>query len=109
MATEGEEVAVELLHVDGEMGSALGAVDQYGHTVFMSDANDFLHRIHHAQDVAHVGDSYQAGVFSEKFAVFVEQQLAVVGHGDGAHAEAVELPGNDVGVVLHRGDDNLWG
>ena len=45
------------------------------------------------------------------YAQFLEQQFAALVHGDdakpGAGLLADHLPGNDVGVMFHRGDDDL--
>ena len=56
-------------------------------------------------------DSYQLRPLVQKPVVLVEQQLARIVHRNHAQARALffaeHLPGHDVGVMLHRGDDDL--
>ena len=111
MTAEDKEVAVEILHVDLEMGRALGAVDHHGNVVGMGDAHDILHGINRTEDVAHVGNAYYLRMFVEQLLKGLQVEESVVGHRDDAQADALagggELPGHDVGVVLHHRDDDL--
>ena len=111
MPTEDKEVAVKVLHVDLEMRRALGAVDHHGNTVGMGDAHDILHRVDRTEDVAHVGNAYNLRMFVEQLLKGLQVEESVVGHRDDAQADAFpgggELPGHDVGVMLHHRDDDL--
>ena len=106
-----KEVGVEVAHVDFEVGSRLRTVDKYGYAVAVGDGNHFLHGIDRTQHVGDVGEGDEAGVLREEVAVEVEIQLSVLidFHHFDADALALleQLPGHDVGVVLHDGEDNL--
>ena len=56
-------------------------------------------------------DGYQLGPGTQKLFVLVEQQLAVIIDGDDAQSGtallAQDLPGDDIGVVLHGGNDDF--
>ena len=84
VTAEGEEVAVHRLHVHGEVGRALRAVHHHGNTVFMGYAYDFVHRIDRTEHVAHVRHAYNLSPVGKQTLVFVEPQLALVGHRDDA-------------------------
>ena len=111
VAAEGEEVAVYLLHIDGDVGCALGAVDHHGHVVGVGDAYHLLYGVDGAQHIADMADADDAGARGEEALILVEEQLAALVDGyDLDHDAALaclELPGHDVGVVLHDGDDDL--
>ena len=57
MAAEGIEVTIQLLDVDGFMGSALCSVHQHGDTMLMSFADDGCNGIDRSQHVADVGNT----------------------------------------------------
>ena len=111
VAAEGEEIAVERLYIDGQMGYALGAIDHDGHTVAMGYADDVGHRIDRTEHIAHVHHTDELGARGEELLIFVQKQLARVAHRDDAQpdvlASLLQLPGHDVGVVLHGAHDDL--
>ena len=111
VAAEDEKVAVERLHVDGEVGHALGAVHQKVGAGIVGDARHFGHGVDGAEDVAHVAAAHQSGAVGEEGVVGVEVKHAAVVHGDDLEDDALplaqQLPRHDVGVVLHRGEDDL--
>ena len=111
VAGEDVEVGVERLHVDGHVGDALGTVHQHGDAVGMGGGYHFAHGVHRAEDVADVRHADEARAVGEEPLVFIQQQLAAVVHGDDAELDALahlqQLPGNDVAVMLHGGDDDL--
>ena len=57
MATEGEEVAIQVLYVYFYMGSALGSIYQDGDAAFVGYLYQGLYGVDGAQHVAHVGDA----------------------------------------------------
>ena len=61
MPAEREEVTVESLHVDRQMGCTLCCIDQHGHVVTVGNANDMGNGINGAQHIAYVGNTDQAG------------------------------------------------
>ena len=111
VAGENVEVGIQLAHVDGHVGDALRAVHQHGDAVGVGGADHLSDGIDRAQHVADVGDADQFGLRGEQFLVFIQQEVAFIVHGDDAEHDAalqgLELPGDDVAVVLHRGDDDL--
>ena len=111
VTAEGEEVAVEVLHVDAEVGRALGSVDEDGDAVGMGYADDFLDGVDGAKDIADVGEGDDFSSFVEEGLDTVEAYGTVVGDGEDAEADALplleQLPRDDVGVVLHLGEDDF--
>lgn len=93
------------------MGDTLGAVHQHGYAVSVGSGNHIFDRIDRAKYITNVRHADNAGTFGEEPFVFVEQQLATVVHRDDAKLDALahlqQLPGDDVAVVLHGGDDDL--
>ena len=108
---EDVEVGIQFAYVDGHVGDALRAVHQHGDAVGMGSGNHLLDGVDGAQHVADVGDADELGLWGEEPFVFIQQQLAAVVHGDDAKHDAalggLQLPGDDVAVVLHGGDDDL--
>ena len=111
MARKGEEVAVERLHVDAPVGCALCGIDEDGHAVGMGHGDDVTDGVDGAEHVADGRDADQARCRREEADEGFDVEAAVV--GDGAYlnlyarAHLQQLPGDDVGVVLHLGDDDL--
>lgn len=48
VTTKDKEIAIQILHVDGEMRGALGSVDHHGDIVLMGNGDHLLHRIDRA-------------------------------------------------------------
>ena len=108
---EDVEVGIQFAYVDGHVGDALRAVHQHGDAVGMGSGNHLLDGIDGAQHVADVSDADYFCFRGEEPFVFIQQQFAAVVHGDDAKHDAalggLQLPGDDVAVVLHGGDDDL--
>ena len=111
MSAESEEVAVQVLHVYGEMGSALRSVYHHGHVVLVGNTNHLLHGVHRAEHVAHLGNAHYLGAPGKQTGEFIEVYLTLVVDGNHTQGNAfpgcLQLPGHDVGVVLHGGDNHL--
>ena len=77
----------------------------------MRHADNPLHRIDGAERIGDMRDGDDAGARTEQLLEFVEQQFAAI--VDWSHAQlralllAQDLPGHDVGVVLHGGDEHF--
>ena len=54
MARENEEVAIQVLHIDGMVGDGLCAVDDHGDAILMRHFDHFLHRVNGTQNVRDV-------------------------------------------------------
>ncbi len=71
----------------------------------MGVGDDLAHRVDRSQNVGHVADGHDPGPRPQQGAVGVQVQPAIVGHrNEPQHdplAFAQEVPGHDVGVVLH--------
>ena len=111
MAGEDVEVAVQLAHVHRHVRHRLSAVQQYRHALGVGQFDNLLHRQDCAERVGYVSDGHQLGARRQHPLVFVQQQLTGVVNGNhpqhGALFLAEHLPGDNVGVMLHVGDDNL--
>jgi len=105
------EIATDGLHVDVEVGAGLGTVEQHRDTVSMGDLDHLVHRVDGAQGVGHVHASHQPGAFVHQGLECPEVQLASIAHRNDLDHRAgpfgQELPGHDVGVVLHVGEQDL--
>lgn len=111
MSGEDVELGVQRLDVYFYMGDGLGAIQQDGHAVFVGYADEFVDGVDRAEHVGDVGDGHESGAFAEQVLVFVQAEFAFLGDGNhpegDAFAGGLELPGHDVGVVLHGGDNDL--
>ena len=68
VTAKGKEVAVEVLHINLEVGRALGSIDEDGDIVGMSYADDVLDWIDGAEYIADMCDADEAGaVVEERF------------------------------------------
>ena len=77
----------------------------------MGDADDLLDRRHGAEHVRHVGDGDDLGAGREELLELLDEEVALIVHrrplDHRALALAQEMPGHDVGMVLHDGEDDL--
>ena len=105
------EIRLELLDVDLEVRHRLRPIDEYRNSPRVGEVDDVMDRGLRAERVADVRDRKQADAAREETLEFVELEDALVGdRGDaqaGALAFAGDLPGDEVGVVLHGADDDL--
>ena len=111
VAAEGQEVAIQGLHIDGQMGCRLSGIEEHGHLVGVGHADDVSHRVDGAEDIADEGAGEQAGAGREQRLKGIEVQAPFV--RDGAHLDnntrtrLQELPGNDVRMMLHLRQDDF--
>jgi hypothetical protein len=93
------------------MGQGLGAVNQHLDAVGMGEFDDPRDRIDRAQRVGDVHDADELDSRREHFLEGVHPELPAIvdrRHDElGAGLLADELPGHDVRVVLHMGDQDL--
>ena len=110
VAAEDVEVGADLLDVDRHVRDRLRAVDQdqragrVGHLGHLADGVD---RSEHVRDV---GEGDELGPQVQQDLVHLEAQDAVVRDGHelqvAVHLLDHELPGDEIGVVLHLGQDD---
>jgi hypothetical protein len=104
---EGEEVSIERLHVDRHVGNALRAVDDDDGSGVVRHANDLGRRINRAQAIRDVRKRYQSRSLGQKLLQVLEIEGALVRDvhrlKPGILLLGQELPGYEVGVVIHRG------
>ena len=110
MAAEGQEIAVERLHVEFRVGRTLGRVNHHGNAVFMGDFNDFFDGILRSEYVADMRHADEFRALGNQLSKSLDVELEIVGHRDDFHDETVlfclQLPRHDVRVMLHfRHDD----
>ena len=72
VTAEGKEVAIQVLHVDAEVGRALGSIDEDGDIVGMSYADDVLDGIDGAEYIADVCERDEASAVIDKGLDIVE-------------------------------------
>ena len=109
---EGVEVAPERLNVDGEVGRALGAVQDVCRVRCFTDKGaDLPHRIDRAEGVRHVGQGDDPGSRSQQGCQVVQVELSLIRQSDVAQPCAAtgsqQLPWDQVGMVLHLRNDDL--
>src|SRR5205814_9611298 len=109
VAGEGQEVGAEGGDVDRQVGGGLGGVDLHqgaGGVGRLGQRGDVVDR---AQHVGHGRDPEQLGPVEEAGEVG-EVEVPVGREGDPAQLDAPlggqHVPGHDVGVVLHVGEDD---
>ena len=111
VSAEDKEIAVDVLDIHLEVGRTLSTVDHHGHTMLVGNAHDVLHRIDRTKDVAHMTNRYDARLLSEKASISLHVEDAVIAHRydlkHNALLACLQLPGHDIGVVLHCGDDDF--
>ncbi len=111
VAGEDKEVGIKGLHVDMAVNGALARIHQHGNALRVGEANDFVNRRHRAESVRHHGDGHHPGAGAEQLGILLQQEIAVIidwrplQHG--SLALAVEMPGNDVGVMLEDGEHDF--
>ena len=93
------------------MGHRLGAVDDNGGSVLVSHIDHELDGIHGAQGVRDMPERHQLGAAGKQLFVSFEPQLACIGdRHDPQRCTGLgteDLPGDDVGMMFHPGDDHL--
>lgn len=108
---EGIEIAAEFLDIDMEMRRGLGAVDEHRDVVGMRYLSHLADGVDGAQHVADVAERGHHGAFVEGgfIALDVEHTTLVNLHHPDSQTLLIlnELPGHDVGMVLHDGEDYL--
>ncbi|MCY1238885.1 hypothetical protein D9M72_516440 [compost metagenome] len=111
MAGHHVPVAIDVLDVDRHVHGTLAAVDQNRDAAFASDAADLLDRNHRTQRIRHMGDGDELGAVRQAFDEVFDVERAVLVHRRpdklGALTLTDEVPGNDVGVVLHDRQHDL--
>ena len=107
VARETIEVAPQRLHIDSQMRDGLGTVDEDGDAVGMSNTDDVAYGVDGAQGIGDLVDGNDARMAIEERRQRVEVEHTLVAERDRPQAGAGQLPGDDVGVVLHTGDDHL--
>ena len=81
MTTEGKEVAVHCLHVNGHVGCALCSIHEDGDTVSVGCLDDVLDRVDGAQYVTDVGDTDELSPVGDVSLDGIETQTTVIGDG----------------------------
>ena len=89
------------------MGDSLGGIDEAGDAVCVCYVDDLAHRIDGAEDIGEGGDRHHFCSWREEPLVCLHIELSLIADRDHAELGALELPRDDIGVVLHRGDDHL--
>ena len=93
------------------MGSGLGAVEHQVGPAFLRQPGDLVHRIHGPEGVRDVDHRDDAGPVAQERGKPVHVELAAVGDRRRQHLRAGQvgdhLPGHDVRVVLHPGEEHL--
>src|SRR5439155_16789702 len=108
---ENVEVAIQSLHVHFEMRHGLGSINQHWDVTAVCHFYDPLDRIDRAECVLDVGYGDDFGSRSQQVLKVLEQQFAAVADWRNPQPCALlfaqDLPGHDVGVMLHGGDEHF--
>ena len=111
MPGEDQEVRAQLGDVDRRVRHRLRAVDQHQRADLVRPGDDLAERVDRAEDVRLLGDRDELGALVDHRRQVGEVEPAVVGEPEPAQGRAGALaqllPGQQVGVVLHLGDDDL--
>jgi hypothetical protein len=91
------------------MRNVLAGVDAHGGAGGMRGVGDTANRVQRAEHVGHRGDRYELGAVDVAIE-FVEAEQAVFANGQPPKLDAAlgceHVPGHDVGVVFHLGEDD---
>lgn len=111
VAGEDEEIGVELLDVDVEMGHGLGGVDEGEGVIFFRGGDHFRDWVDGAKGVGNPGEGEDFCFRGEQCreGMLVEDAVVITGDdGDfGVVALGEHLPWDDVGVVFEGGDEDF--
>ena len=93
------------------MRDGLRAVDQNDGPVLVRKTREFLHGVERAERVGHVSERHEPRPGAEQALVLLHDEVARVVHRRDPQLRsgllADDLPGDDVGVVLHLADEDL--
>ena len=105
MPREGIKIAAEFLHIDGDVRDRLRAVEQDGDAAIVSQFHQLLRWIDGAEHVRDVDQGDDLRARAKAVLELLDDEFALVGHRCddqfGTSLLGDELPGDDVGVVLH--------
>ena len=105
MSGKNIEIGIQSAHIHLNVLHSLGAVNQNGYTMGMRGTDHFGNGIDSSQGIRHLRHSHQFGFFIDKRFVNRQIQIPAVVKRDhpqaGTLALAKQLPGNNIGVVLH--------
>ncbi len=105
------EIDTERHDVDRQMGHRLARVEHDERAGSAGERDDRLDGVHDADHVRHVRDRDDAGALADEVGRDIEPQSALVVDGDvpqgGAGTGRELLPGDEIGVVLEFGHDDL--
>ena len=110
VAAEHVEVGTERLDVDRHVRHGLGAIDQDERAGRVGHLDHLADRVDRAQRVRHVGERDQLRLEPQQHLEDVEAKDPVIGDRDELEVAVAlldeELPRDEVGVVLHLGQDD---
>ena len=111
MTRKREEVTGQILYVHGQVGHTLGAIDQDQSPHRVGPRHQFLHGVDGAQHVGHGREREYPGALCQQTIQRLHVQETLGGDGHPAQGRAChlthQLPGDDVRMVLHFGDEHL--
>ena len=109
--TPRDEVDAQLSYVDRHVRHRLAGIQQDQRPDLACPRSEDRDGIDRAQDVALVHETQQAGALVDQLVQIAQVQAAIVGQADPTqdHTRLVAqfLPGHEIGVMLHLGDDDL--
>src|SRR5690625_5741682 len=93
------------------MWNRLGSVDQHSCVLLVSQIDNLLNRIHCSQCIGDMNHRHKLCPGAQQCAIRLHIELTVIQHGhypdNGTRLAGNHLPGDDVCVVLHLGQDDL--
>ena len=111
MGGEGVKVALQRLHVHRMMHHRLRAVHQHFGAVLMGQRRQSGDGIFSSQHVRYLGNGQQAGTLVKQAGDRIQLQRTVLVQRDHPQLRpdsgAQHLPRHDIGVMLHRADDDV--
>ena len=111
VSREYEEISVERLDIDRQMWRRLCAIHQHRHPTSVSQCDDFFDWIDGPERVGNMSHGDKLGSRAEQLWELLEDQFTAVikGHDPEGRASlsGEQLPGYDVRMMFHRGEDDL--
>lgn len=106
VSTEAVEVDAERGKIETEMWRGLGPIEQYRDTRGLRECCKVRHRVDGPERIRHVRHGEQSRALGQQDPGGLEVELAGLEHRDRYRARPDQLPGDDVRVMFHRGDQN---
>ena len=111
MGAAHQEITAQSGHIHHQVGQALTGIHEHQSPGGVGQLHHLLNRIEAAEGIAHLHQAYELGALADLAAQILQIQLTALGEArmaqHAASARRQQLPGDQVGVVLHHREQHL--